>query len=167
MSGPNAAKASAAFARTRPRVIEESDLVMVHANTCADGHWTDITRTFTAGKPKDWHRRVRGAIDEARAAALRAIKPCVKASDVDHAAREVMKEYGLRHEFKHATGHGVGYAAANPNGRPRINPLSPDVLSEGMTFNVEPAAYFDGGGGMRRCDVVAVTKDGARVLTQF
>jgi Xaa-Pro aminopeptidase len=48
-----------------------------------------------------------------------------------------------------------------------IHPVSPDVLCEGMTFNVEPAAYFEGVGGMRHCDVVAVTKDGARVLTDF
>jgi Xaa-Pro aminopeptidase len=167
MSGPNAAKASAACARTRRRVIEAGDLVMIHANTCADGHWTDITRTYTAGTPTEHQREVRAAIDEAHASALQTIKPGVTGSDVDHAARSVMQARGFGKEFKHATGHGVGFAAANPNGRPRIHPLSPDVLSEGMTFNVEPAAYFDGVGGMRHCDVVAVTKDGARVLTQF
>lgn len=36
-----------------------------------------------------------------------------------------------------------------------------------MTFNVEPAAYFDGYGGMRHCDVVEVTKGGVRLLTNF
>ena len=36
-----------------------------------------------------------------------------------------------------------------------------------MTFNVEPAAYFDGYGGMRHCDVVAVTSEGATVFTEF
>jgi len=167
MSGPNAAKASAAFARTRRRVIEEGDLVMIHANTCADGHWTDLTRTFTAGAPTKQQRDVRSAIDEARQAALAMIRPGVSGSYVDKAARAVMEKHGLGKEFKHATGHGVGYAAANSNGRPRIHPLSPDVLCENMTFNVEPAAYFDGVGGMRHCDVVAVTEDGARVLSDF
>ena len=50
---------------------------------------------------------------------------------------------------------------------PRIHPQSPDVLEEGMTFNVEPAAYFDGYGGMRHCDIVAVTSEGATVFTEF
>ena len=36
-----------------------------------------------------------------------------------------------------------------------------------MTFNIEPAAYFEGYGGMRHCDVVAVTAKGADVLTEF
>jgi len=78
-----------------------------------------------------------------------------------------MKSHGFGSEFKHAAGHGVGFAAANPNGRPRIHPLSPDVLEAGMTFNLEPAAYFEGYGGMRHCNVIAVTSDGAKVMTDF
>jgi Xaa-Pro aminopeptidase len=167
MSGPNSATAAAAYARTRQRVIEEGDLVMIHANTCADGYWTDLTRTYTAGEPSARHHEMRCAIDEARAAGLRSIRPGVTGSEVDKAARSVMQSHGFGKAFKHAAGHGVGFAAANPNGRPRIHPLSPDVLETGMTFNLEPAAYFDGYGGMRHCDVVAVTTNGAQVMTDF
>ncbi|MGA7156464.1 MAG: Xaa-Pro peptidase family protein [Acidobacteriaceae bacterium] len=167
MSGPNSAKAAAAYARTRQRMIEHGDLVMIHANTCADGFWTDITRTYTAGEATARQQAIRVAIDEARAAALSKIKPGVEAKVVDHAARSVMKSHGLGDAFKHATGHGVGYAAANANGIPRIHPCSPDKLEEGMTFNIEPAAYFEGYGGMRHCDVVAVTSNGCKVLTEF
>ena len=167
MSGPNSAKASAAYARTRQRVIQDGDLVMIHANTCADGYWTDLTRTYIAGQPSQRQRDMRTAICEARAAGLRAIRPGVPGREVDQAARSVMDSHGLGKAFKHAAGHGVGFAAANPNGRPRIHPLSPDVLDAGMTFNLEPAAYFDGYGGMRHCDLVAVTADGAHVMSDF
>ena len=168
MSGPNSATASAAYARTRQREIEAGDLVMIHANTCADGYWTDITRTYIAGvAPSDRQTAIRSAIFEARKAALGAIRPGVPACDVDRAARDVMRAHGFGDAFKHSTGHGVGFAAANVNALPRIHPHSPDVLEEGMTFNVEPAAYFDGYGGMRHCDVVAVTSESARVFTEF
>lgn len=167
MSGPNSATAAAAYARTRQRVVEQGDLVMIHANTCADGFWTDITRTYTAGEPSARQQTMRDAILEARTAALQAIRPGVKAAEVDHAARSVMKAHGCGEEFKHATGHGVGFVAANANGLPRIHPLSADVLEQGMTFNIEPAAYFEGYGGMRHCDLVAVAADGAHVLTDF
>lgn len=167
MSGKNSATAAAAYARTRQRVIEEGDLVMIHANTCADGYWTDLTRTYTVGEPTSRHRDMRCAIDEARVAGLRAIHPGATGGEVDRATRSVMKSHGFGEAFKHAAGHGVGFAAANPNGRPRIHPLSPDVLEDGMTFNLEPAVYFESYGGMRHCDVVAVSAEGAHVITDF
>ncbi len=167
MSGPNSARAAAAYACTRQRTIEAGDLVMIHANTCADGYWTDITRTYTAGRPSDRQAAMRSAILEARKEALLAIRPGVAAREVDCAARDVMSKHGFGDAFKHSTGHGVGFAAANAKALPRIHPHSPDVLEEGMTFNVEPAAYFDGYGGMRHCDIVVVTSDGATVITDF
>lgn len=167
MSGPNSAKAAGAYARTRRRTIEEGDMLMIHANTVGDGYWTDITRTFVVGEPAPRQQQMQAAIQEARAAALAAVAPGARASSIDAAAREVLNHYGFGTQFKHATGHGVGFAACNPNARPRIHPLSPDVLEVGMTFNVEPAIYLDSIGGMRHCDVVACTASGAEVLTDF
>jgi len=167
MSGPNSTKAAGAFARTWQRVVESGDLVMIHANTVGDGLWSDITRTYTAGEPDELQQRMRGAIAEARSAALAAIRPGAQASAIDTAAREVLARHGFGKEFKHAVGHGVGFAAANPRALPRLHPKSPDVLEAGMTFNIEPAIYIEGKGGMRHCDVVACTANGAEVLTDF
>ena len=167
MSGPNSAKAAAAYARTRQRKIEKGDLVMINANTCADGYWTDITRTYVAGVSTDRQDAMNSAITEARSAAFAAIRPGALARDVDKAARSIMASHGFGDAFKHSTGHGVGFAAANGNALPRIHPHSPDVLEVGMTFNIEPAAYFEGYGGMRHCDVVAITSNGVEVLTEF
>jgi Xaa-Pro aminopeptidase len=167
MSGPNSTKAAGAYARTRSRRLEEGDLVMIHANTTGDGLWTDLTRTFTVGKSDAEQTRMRSAIDEARSAALKEVRPGAAASSVDHAARRTLERHGYGAAFKHPTGHGVGFAAANANARPRIHPQSPDVLAVGMTFNIEPAIYLEGIGGMRHCDVVACTGDGADVLSRF
>ncbi len=167
MSGPNSATAAAAYARTRQRNVQAGDLVMIHANTCGDGYWTDITRTETAGDLTERQMHMRAAIDEARQAALSVIRPGVGAQQVDQAARSVLERHGFGRQFKHGLGHGVGFAAANANAQPRIHPASPDILEAGMTFNVEPAIYFDDYGGMRHCDVVAVTASGVEVLTDF
>ena len=167
MSGPNAAKAAGAYARTRSRVLLAGDTVMIHANTAGDGFWTDVTRTYVVGAPTLAQKRMQDAIAEARAAALQAISPGVAASAVDAGAREVFTRRGFPTEFKHAVGHEVGYAATDPNAIPRLHPRSSDVLQAGMTFNIEPALYVDGVGGMRHCDVVACTESGAEVLTAF
>jgi Xaa-Pro aminopeptidase len=107
------------------------------------------------------------AIAEARSAALAAVEPGAEAKDVDAAARNILTRYGYGDAFKHSTGHGVGFAAADPNAHPRIHPVSKDVFKEGMTFNIEPATYIEGIGGMRHCDIVACTRSGAKVLTDF
>lgn len=107
------------------------------------------------------------AVVAAREAALAGIRPGVGAADVDHAARDVLRDRGLGDQFRHATGHGVGFAAIDPNARPRLHPVSEDVLEVGMVFNVEPAIYLEGDCGLRHCDVVTVTESGAKVLTPF
>ena len=167
MSGPNSALAAAAYARTRKRKLERGDLVMIHCNSCADGYWTDLTRTYTLQPPDKKQMAMRQAVLKARTAAFAAIRPAVRAADVDKAARGVLAADGFGVEFKHATGHGVGFSAANHNAVPRVHPLSQDALQPGMSFNVEPAIYFDDYGGIRHCDMASVSATGAEALTEF
>jgi Xaa-Pro dipeptidase len=167
MSGPNSAKAAGAYALSRSRKIQPGDLALIHCNSYADGYWTDVTRTYLLGAPDLRREQIYRAIFEARSAALAAIGPGVRASAVDHAARSILGAHGFDQEFKHSTGHGVGFAAIAHNARPRLHPLSEEPLQEGMVFNLEPAVYIEGWGGVRHCDMVTVTATGAEVLTPF
>lgn len=167
MSGPNAAKAHGAYARSRSRRIERGDLVLVHCNSYVDGYWTDITRTYSIGRPDANRQKLYDAVFEARDAALKAALPGAKARVVDAVARAVLTKYGYGKHFKHSTGHGVGFGAIDPNALPRLHPKSPDVLEPGMVFNIEPAIYIEGYGGIRHCDVVALTERGPEILTPF
>lgn len=167
MSGPHAAEAWGAYARSRARELEITDFVLIHCNSHADGYWTDITRTWCIGPVDRRQREMYEAVFAARQAALDTIRPGVRAEDVDGAARGELEARGFGEAFKHATGHGVGFAAINHHARPRVSQGSPDFLETGMVCNIEPAIYFDGYGGLRQCDMVAVTETGAEVLTPF
>lgn len=167
MAGRNSAEARAAYARSRDTRLERHEFVLVHCNSAADGYWTDITRTYILGAPDERQLSLYDAVFSARAAALAAIRPGARAGDVDAAARQVLRSHGLDGAFPHSTGHGVGFGAISARDLPRIHPKSDDVLEEGMVFNVEPAVYFDGYGGLRHCDMVAVTATGVEVLTPF
>lgn len=167
MSGANSAKASAAYAMSSAKKIEKNEFILVHCNSYADGFWTDITRTFCLGEIGERKRKIYEAIFAARRAALEKIRPGVLASEVDKAAREELKSRGYGKEFRHQTGHGVGFAAIDHNAAPRIHPASDEILQTGMVFNVEPAIYIENFGGVRHCDVVAITENGAEVLTDF
>lgn len=167
MSGPNSARAFAAYQLSGTRVIQEGDFVLVHCNSFAGGYWTDITRTFCVGEMDGRKREMYEAVFDARRAALEMIHDGVRAAEVDHAARSVLMERGFGEEFKHGLGHGVGFHAINHNALARLHPASDDVLRVGMVFNIEPAIYVEGYGGFRHCDVVALTEGGAEVLTPF
>ncbi len=167
MSGPNSAKARGAYARSRDRQLASGDLVLLHCNSYLNGYWTDITRTYTLGQPPSTARQLYEAIFEARQAALEAIQPGVEARTVDRAARSTLAAHGFGKEFSHSTGHGVGFAAISANARPQIHPESQERLVPGMVFNVEPAVYLDAFGGVRHCDMVAVTDTGYELLTSF
>jgi Xaa-Pro aminopeptidase len=167
MSGPNSAKGSAAYARTRSRTLERNDLVMIHCNSYVDGFWTDITRTYTLQTPDGQQSHLHAAVLASRAAAFESIKPGVRADEVDSAAREVIQEFGLGEYLKHGTGHGVGFSPMSVYSVPSIHCGSAERLQEGMVFNVEPAVYIEGYGGVRHCDMVAVTRSGCELLTDF
>lgn len=167
MSGPNAAEAGGAYARSRARPLGRGELVLVHCNSYADGYWVDVTRTYCLGEVSDRQNAMYEAVFNARKAALAAVRPGAKGAEVDRAARDVLEAAGFGPRFTHAVGHGVGFAAIDPRARPRLHPGSDDVLEVGMVFNIEPAVYFDGECGLRHCDVVALTADGPEVLTPF
>jgi Xaa-Pro dipeptidase len=167
MSGPNSSQAYKAYQRSTSRDLRNGEFVLVHCNSYVDGLWTDITRTYFLGQPTHEQRQMLGSVLEARDAAVRQVRPGVRASAVDHAARQVLEMRGYGKTFKHATGHGVGFAAIDHNAPPRISAISDDVLAPGMTFNVEPAIYIDGVCGIRHCDMVTVTDTGCEMLTDF
>lgn len=167
MSGPNSALAGAAYARTRNRALRPGDLVLVHCNSAVDGYWTDITRTFCLGEPDERQKAMYEAIFAARTAALEAIRPGVRAADVDRAGRDVLADRGFGEYFTHGIGHNVGFSVISAEFPPRLHPASPDRLEIGMTFNIEPAIYIKGYGAIRHCDVVTMHADGPELLTAF
>ena len=105
------------------------------------------------------------AVLAAEQAALQLIRQGATGSEIDRAAREVLRLHGFEKEFTHGTGHGVGFGAISPEARPRLHPMSGDVLEPGMVFNVEPAVYLPGYAGLRQCSMIGVGPMGPEILT--
>jgi Xaa-Pro aminopeptidase len=162
-SGPNSALP---HARPGPRVLAEGDGVVLDFGGVYDGYCVDLTRTVQLGDAGADFRRLFAAVEEAQQAAIAAVRPGVKASSVDSAARAVLGRYGLEDAFGHGTGHGLGLEVHE---EPRIGkPVAgqPDlVLEPGMVFTIEPGVYIEGTGGVRIEDDVLVTVEGCVVLT--
>ncbi|RJP30353.1 MAG: aminopeptidase P family protein [Actinobacteria bacterium] len=127
-----------------------------------EGYCTDATRTVAFGRVPAALRKAHRLVLEAQDRAMQRIKPGVKASDIDRAAREVIEAAGLGDAFGHGLGHGVGLEVHE---RPYIGRASRDVIEEGMVFTNEPGIYLPGIGGVRVEDMLLVTAHGPELLT--
>jgi Xaa-Pro aminopeptidase len=167
MSGPNSAHAYGLYSHSRTRRIQAGDLVILRCHCYADGYWADIARTYHIGPLEGPKLQLFEAVLAARDAVLAAIRPGARAADLDQIARTVFESRDLGAAFKHPTGHGVGFGALDHTARPRLHPKSNDVLEAGMILKLEPGAYLEEHGGVRESDMVAVTENGAELLTPF
>ncbi len=167
LSGPNSAKAFGPYPHSRTRRIETGDIVILHCSTYADGYWADVWRTYSAGPLRDPVGKMFTAGFAARDAVLSSIGPGVRASELNRIAVDIYDRHGLSHCVKHALGYGTGFQPLDHMARPRLHPKSDDVLEPGMVLKLEPGLYGQECGGFHRGDVVAVTDDGADVLTRF
>jgi Xaa-Pro dipeptidase len=156
LSGPNSQ-----FLGKYPtsRKIKKGDLVLMDLGPVFKGYYADISRTVSVGKPSPAKRNMLEATLDALDSAIDAIKPGVKALEVDRVAREVFKKHGLDGHFVHHLGHPV----FGPWG-PMLIPGSETILQEGMTFTLEPGVYLPRKGGVRIEDNVIVTNRGATKL---
>ncbi len=181
-SGPNSALP---HAHPGERRLAEGDLVVLDFGGVYGGYCVDLTRTVALGEPDAEMARVYQAVLEAQKAAIAAVKPGVRAGDIDAAARATLARHGLAEAFGHSTGHGLGVEihetprigprreatgdgpghpdAAAASGAPPAPP--DDMIEPGMVFTIEPGAYLPGWGGVRIEDDVLVTSDGVEVLT--
>jgi len=161
-SGPETAVGWQYFLH-RDRRIERDDVVMLELGTCADGYWSDHTRTDVAGRASDRQRDALAAVLAAAEAAFAVAKPGVTGGAVDAASRAAVAERGFE-QFPHHTGHGTGFRYHES--RPQLVPGSDHVLEQGMVIVAEPGIYEDGLGGFRWEDNAAITPDGARRLAE-
>jgi len=137
-------------------------VLLIDMGAFQNGYASDMTRTFFVGEPSRKLSRIYNAVLEAQLASIDAVRPGVKASAVDRAARNVLKGYGLDKAFMHSTGHGLGLEIHEP---PRLGKKEPTRLETGMTITIEPGAYVEGLGGVRIEDTIVVTTHGCRILT--
>jgi Xaa-Pro aminopeptidase len=144
------------------RKIRKGDLVVVDIGAVYKNYRSDMTRTLVAGKPSEKQQSLHRVILQAHDKAFVAMKPGVKARDVDVAGRQVIETAGYGEFFVHGLGHGVGLDIHEP---PTLNPSSREKLQAGNVVTDEPGIYLVGYGGVRVEDSVLVTADGAEKLT--
>ncbi len=149
----------------KPRALEENQVVLIDGGTSVHGYQSDITRTTVFGTPAPEAQKVFDIVHEAQARALAFAGPGKKCGEVDGVARKVVTDAGYGPDFRtftHRLGHGIGMEGHE---WPYLVRGSQIVLEPGMTFSDEPGIYQYGKFGIRLEDIMAITENGAEMLT--
>ena len=145
--------------------IAAGDFVVIDFGAVYQGYHSDITRTFCVGKATERQREIYALVLQAQLAGLAAIKAGASCIGVDRTARRLIEAAGLGEYFGHGLGHGVGLEIHE---RPRLAPSAGEEhLAAGMTVTVEPGVYLPDWGGVRIEDLVVVTEDGCKIISQM
>jgi Xaa-Pro aminopeptidase len=156
------ARSALPHGRATGQQIASGGFVVCDFGVILAGYCSDQTRTVWVGAANAEAREAYDAVKEAQLAAIAAVRPGVSTSQVDEAARRVLRKAGLGRYFTHSTGHGVGLEIHEA---PRVAAGQNEVLQPGMVITIEPGVYFPGKWGVRIEDMVAVNATGCEVLT--
>lgn len=148
-----------------PRPLAEGDVVLVDGGLKVHGYSSDVSRTVVLGRVAPDVARVHDVVRRAQSAALAAARPGVACGEVDAVARRVVEQGGFGPGdkfFTHRLGHGIGLEGHE---WPYLVRGSTVALRPGMTFSDEPGIYQYGKFGVRLEDIIAITDEGAEMLT--
>ncbi|MDR7871251.1 MAG: aminopeptidase P family protein [Tissierellaceae bacterium] len=157
--GANAAMAHYSATEDSYSILEEKGFYLVDSGGQYLDGTTDITRTVAVGpltheEKRDFTLTLKGHINLISTKFLEG----TNGYQLDILCRAPLWKEGL--DFKHGTGHGVGYLLNVHEGPHRIASAPNDVaLEKGMVVSIEPGVYKAGKHGIRIENIVVVTDD--------
>ncbi|MEK4230326.1 M24 family metallopeptidase [Solibacillus sp. FSL H8-0538] len=157
-------KAASPHGHPGDRKIQRGDMILFDLGVLYEGYCSDITRTVAFGEPNEEQKAIYNAVRKANEDAIAAVKPGVRAMDLDKIARDAITEAGYGQYFTHRLGHGLGISVHE---FPSITGTNEVALNPGTVFTIEPGIYKTNIAGVRIEDDVVVTEDGVEVLTKY
>jgi Xaa-Pro aminopeptidase len=109
---------------------------------------TDTTRTLVLGEITKEEKESLTLVLKGNIAIATLVFPNGKTGkDIDAIAREPLWKKGL--DYKHGTGHGIGFFLGVHEGPQRISPVCNVEFRENMTLSDEPGVYVENSYGIR------------------
>jgi len=156
-SGPNGAIIHYKATQKSNRILKKGDIYLVDSGGQYNFGTTDVTRSISLNNNQPrvkniFTRVLKGHI----AVASYKLNKNSSGSEIDSVARKPLKEINLN--YKHGTGHGVGYFLNVHEGPHAISKGNDVKLKEGMIVSNEPGYYENGKFGIRIENLIRVKK---------
>ena len=152
------------FTATGDRPIQEHEPTLFEIWVCADGYWSDLTKSVCPGELSAPYERLLDQLLGVYEAAVGDLRPGASLAALDRSIREGLAAAGYPGQPSHPVAHGVGARAHEP---PYAHQAGDGIVKEGMVLAIEPGVYWPGGGGLRLEDDYLVTATGSERLSSF
>ncbi len=154
-----------------PLPAHRSIIFDVFPRSATTRYFADMSRTVVRGTPGPELVRLYQTVKDAQEEAITKIKDGADGMKIHRGICDRFEKAGYKtgvvngrmQGYFHGTGHGVGL---DIHEAPRISRTG-SLLQEGHVVTVEPGLYYPGLGAVRIEDMVLVTGDGCRNLTDF
>ncbi|MBS7657313.1 aminopeptidase P family protein [Candidatus Bathyarchaeota archaeon] len=136
-------------------------------------YWTDMTRTIVRGKSNNVVKKMFEVVLEAKGSCFDALHEGALGSEMYNLCCDIIEKAGfhttrggkkIEKGFTHSLGHGVGLEIHE---NPTIGEFNNKPISAHSVVSIEPGLYDPKVGGVRIEDIVEVTKNGCKNLTNM
>ena len=156
-SGPNGAIIHYKATQKSNRILKKGDIYLVDSGGQYNFGTTDVTRSISLNNNQPRVKNIFTRVLKCHiAVASYKLNKNSSGSEIDSVARKPLKEINLN--YKHGTGHGVGYFLNVHEGPHAISKGNDVKLKEGMIVSNEPGYYENGKFGIRIENLIRVKK---------
>ena len=145
-------------------MIQRGDNLVTGASGFLLGLRTEMERTMFVGEPSAVQQTYYAHVLALQEIGIHAIQPGRTCAQVDREVHRYYEENGLMDNWRHHTGHCIGYTGHE---RPFLDSCDETIIQPGMVFTCEPGIYVKDVGGFRISDTLLVTEGGVECLTYF
>jgi Xaa-Pro aminopeptidase len=154
-----------------PLPAHRSIIFDVFPRSATTRYFADMSRTVLRGTASAELKRLYQTVKDAQEEAITKVKAGADGTKIHQGICDRFEQAGYKtglvngrmQGYFHGTGHGVGL---DIHEHPRIS-RNGSILQEGEVVTVEPGLYYPGLGAVRIEDMVLVTRDGCRNLTNY
>lgn len=152
--------------------LKNGDTIMFDIGCTLNHYCSDMTRTYFWGEPNAKQKKIYENVLEAQNRVIKKLEKGERRANIlDKTARDFLNKLIPKklvlskvEGFPHGLGHGVGTVIHE---WPNFKPKSEDIIPVGCVMTVEPGIYIKGFGGVRIEDMVLITKNGCKNLTNL
>lgn len=152
-----------AHGQASAKKLAEGDMIVIDFGSFYHGYCADITRTVCLGHVDPELQKIYRIVHEAQRRGIAAAVVGHTGADVDHAARDYIKQQGYGQYFGHGIGHGIGLEI-HELCQPAL-PFKKQKLIDNMVHTVEPGIYLPNKGGVRIEDDILIHGQSPQTLS--